>query len=298
MKAAWTNEVIGVEKPIIAMCHLNALPGDPHFDAKGGMQAVIDWARKDFLALQNGGVDAVMFSNEFSQPYMVKVDPVTVAAMARVIGELMPDIRIPFGVDVIVDPLRTLDLAAATGAKFIRSVFSGVYASDLGLWDTNGSATVRHKHALGLQDVKMLYTIVLENMAVYLQTRDIVDIARTTVANFEPDALCVSGAAAGSEADIATMKRIKEALPDSVVLANNGVKATNVLEQLKVADGGVVGTTFKYEGKFANHVDQNRVKEFMDIVKRDALILFDQKTLPYMLTPWEGFLFSISFYCH
>ena len=61
-------------------------------------------------------------------------------------------------------------------------------------------------------------------------TRDIVDIARTTVANFEPDALCVSGAAAGSEADIATMKRIKEAMPDSVVLANNGVKATNVLD--------------------------------------------------------------------
>ena len=102
MKAAWTKEVIGVEKPIITMCHLNALPGDHHFDPKGGMQAVIDWTRsKDFLALQNGGIDAVMFSNEFSQPYMVKVDPVTVAAMARVIGGSMPDIRIPFGVDVI-----------------------------------------------------------------------------------------------------------------------------------------------------------------------------------------------------
>jgi predicted TIM-barrel enzyme len=43
------------------------------------------------------------------------------------------------------------------------------------------------------------------------------------------------------------------------VFANNGVKAGNVLEQLKVADGGVVGTTFKYDGKFVNHVDQARV---------------------------------------
>lgn len=267
MKSNWTNEVIGVEKPIIAMCHLNALPGDPHFDAKGGMKSVIEWARKDFLALQNGGVDAVMFSNEFSQPYMVKVDPVTVASMACVIGELKSDIRIPFGVDVIVDPMRTLDLAAATGAKFVRSVFSGVYASDLGLWDTNGSATVRHKEALGLHELKMLYTVVLENMAVYLQPRDIVDIAKTTVTNFEPDALCVSGQAAGSEADVSTMKRIKDALPDSIVFANNGVKASNVIEQLKVADGGVVGTTFKVDGKFVNHVDQNRVKELMDRVK-------------------------------
>jgi membrane complex biogenesis BtpA family protein len=158
MNTVWTSEVIGVEKPIIAMCHLNALPGDPHFDVKGGMKSVIEWARKDFLALQNGGVDAVMFSNEFSQPYMVKVEPITVAAMAFVIAELMPDIRIPFGVDVIVDPMRTLDLAAVTGAKFIRSVFSGVYASDLGLWDTNGSVTARYRQARGLEDVRITFS--------------------------------------------------------------------------------------------------------------------------------------------
>jgi membrane complex biogenesis BtpA family protein len=121
--------------------------------------------------------------------------------------------------------------------------------------------------ARGLQDVKMLHTVVLENMAVYLQPRDIVDIAQTTVTNFEPDALCVSGKAAGSEADVSTMKRIKDALPDSIVFANNGVNAGNVLDQLKVADGGVVGTTFKYDGKFVNHVDKARVKELMDKVK-------------------------------
>jgi len=71
------------------MCHLQALPGDPHYDAAAGMQAVVDWARMDLLALQNGGVDAIMFSNEFSLPYLTKVETITVAAMARVIGELM-----------------------------------------------------------------------------------------------------------------------------------------------------------------------------------------------------------------
>jgi predicted TIM-barrel enzyme len=29
----------------------------------------------------------------------------------------------------------------------------------------------------------------------------------------------------------------------------------------------VVGTTFKYEGKFENHVDKTRVKAFMDQVR-------------------------------
>ena len=37
--------------------------------------------------------------------------------------------------------------------------------------------------------------------------------------------------------------------------------------RIKVADGAVVGTTFKYNGKFENQTDKARVKEFMDKVK-------------------------------
>ena len=73
------------------------LPGDPHFDKAGGMEKVIRHAREDFLALQEGGVDAVMFSNEFSLPYLTNVKTENVAAMARVIGEIKPLIEIPYG---------------------------------------------------------------------------------------------------------------------------------------------------------------------------------------------------------
>lgn len=106
---SWLKEVIGTEKAVIAMCHLRALPGDPSFDAQLGMNWVIDKARDDLMALQNGGVDAVMFSNEFSLPYLTKVRPETTAAMARIIGQLMSDIRIPFGVNVLWDPVASFD---------------------------------------------------------------------------------------------------------------------------------------------------------------------------------------------
>ena len=62
---------------------------------------VLDCARRDLHALQNGGVDGVMFSNEFSLPYLTKVEPVTVAAMANVIGELKKEITIPYGVNFL-----------------------------------------------------------------------------------------------------------------------------------------------------------------------------------------------------
>jgi uncharacterized protein len=261
----WTTEIFGIEKPIIAMCHLGAMPGDPHYEKKGGMQQVIEWARRDLQALQNGGVDAVMFSNEFSMPYLLKVNTVTVASMARVIGELLSDIRVPFGVNVLWDPEASLDLAIATGAKFVREIFSGVYASDFGLWNPNAGEIVRHQHAIGAENVKLLFNIVPE-AAKYLADRDIVEIAKSTVFNHLPDGLCVSGLTAGSQTSTSILRQVKAAVPETVVFANTGVRVENVDEQLSIADGAVVGTTFKYNGNFENHVDEERVANFMEKV--------------------------------
>lgn len=262
----WTEEIFGTRKPIIAMCHLSALPGDPYYDDKLGMKDVIEWARKDLNALQGGGVDAVMFSNEFSLPYLTKVPAITVASMARIIGELMDDIRIPYGVNVLWDPIASLDLAAATNAAFVREIFSGVYASDFGLWNTNCGKTVRHQRMIKAENVKLLFNIVPE-AAKYLGQRDLVEVAKSTVFNHRPDALCVSGLTAGAETDAQVLNQVKEAVPSTVVFANTGVRLTNVEEQLSISDGAVVGTAFKVDGKFENHVDQERVREFMDKVK-------------------------------
>lgn len=262
----WIKEVFKTEKPIIAMCHFDALPGDPYYDKEGGMEKVIENARKDFLALQEGGVDAVMFSNEFSLPYLTDVKTETVAAMARIIGELKKDIKIPFGVNVLWDPMKSLDLAVAVDAAFVREIFTGVYASDFGLWNTNVGETIRHQHRIGAENVKLLFNIVPE-AAKYVAERDIVSITKSTVFNNRPDALCVSGLTAGSETDSAVLSLVKKTAPNTVIFANTGVRPENVTEQLEIADGAVVGTTFKKDGKFENHVDIERVKSFMKIVK-------------------------------
>ena len=262
----WTKEIFQVDKPVIAMCHLKPLPGDPNYDAAKGMAYVVEMARRDLRALQNGGVDGVMFSNEFSLPYLTQVEPVTVAAMGHVIGELMPEIRVPYGVDVLWDPCKTFDLAAAVDAKFVREIFTGVYASDFGIWNTNYGETVRHKHSVSAGHVRALFNIVPE-AAKYLADRDIESIARSTVFNNNPDALCVSGLTAGAPTDTQVLKRVKAVVPDTVVFVNTGVNIDNVEEQLNIADGCVIGTFFKRDGQFYNEVDENRVRRFMEKVK-------------------------------
>jgi uncharacterized protein len=265
MKTCWINQLFRTKKPIIAMCHLRALPGDPGYDKAGGIKCVSDIAREELAALQDGGVDAIMFSNEFSLPYLLKVEPITIACMARVITELMPYLRVPFGVNVLWDPVGSIDLAVAVNASFVREIFSGVYASDFGLWNTNCGAAVRHQHEIGGEDVKLMYNI-LPEAAAYLAERDIASIAKSTVFNNRPDALCVSGLTAGSQTDTSVLKKVKDAVPDTVVFANTGLCVENVEAQLSIADGAVVGTTFKQDGMFENRVDVRRVERFMDKV--------------------------------
>jgi len=102
---------------------------------------------------------------------------------------------------------------------------------------------------------------------VYLQERNIVDIAKSTVFNNRPDVLCVSGLTAGAETDSQVLTQVKNAVPDTAVFCNTGCRADNIAQQLSIADGAVVGTTFKVDGKFDNLVDPKRVKTFMDVVK-------------------------------
>lgn len=51
----WLDEVFAVRKPVIAMLHLSALPGDPGFDSAAGIRAVVDRARGELAALQEVG---------------------------------------------------------------------------------------------------------------------------------------------------------------------------------------------------------------------------------------------------
>ena len=267
----WTEELFGVKKPIIAMLHLDSLPGDPRYRRGTSLDEIVEHARADLHALQDGGVDGIIFSNEFSFPYQRKMDIVTPAAMAFVIGNLKPEIRVPFGVDAISDGAACLELAAAVGADYVRGTFSGVYVGDGGWYNNDFSALLRRKAALPLDDLKMLYFINPESDR-NLDTRPLADIAASTMAKAMPDGLCISANAAGLDVDEALIASVKKANPDVVVLCNTGCRPDTIVRKLTVGDAAVVGTYFKENGKIedSNHqnvrVDIARVKEFMEVV--------------------------------
>jgi len=260
------RRIFGNGKTVIAMVHLAALPGSPLYDADRGLEGIVDGARKDLIALQAAGFDAIMFGNENDRPYELKVDAASSATMAYVIGRLRNEVKLPFGVNMLWDPMATIAVAAGTGAAFVREIFTGAYASDMGLWTPDAGAAMRYRNRLGRGDLALLFNVSAE-FAHSLDRRSVADRARSAVFSSIPDAILVSGAITGEAATMEDLESVKRALPDMPVLANTGVKHATVRDVLAIADGCIVGSALKVDGMTWNPVDPQRASEFMRLAR-------------------------------
>jgi uncharacterized protein len=252
----------GTTKPVIAMVHFPGLPGRPRHDRAGGRACLIDVVGRDLEVLQDAGVDAVLFCNEADIPYQLAVGPEIPAAMAAVIGELRPSIRVPFGVNILWDAKASVALARATGASFIREVLTGVYESDLGLIVPALGELAGYQAAIGAADVALFDNITPE-FSSSIGSRTVAERARS--ASFlGVDAILVSGPQAGVPMNMSDLRSAKAAAPDTPVFANTGVQADRLAEILPVADGVIVGTSLKVDGITWNPVDPARARRFTE----------------------------------
>lgn len=255
----------GTDKPILAMCHLPALPGRPQHDRAAGMERIVESLAHDLPILHEAGVDGLLFCNEADLPYQLEVGPEIPAAMAAAIGRLRTEIRLPFGVNIVWDPRASLAVARATGATFVREVFSGVYESDLGMMRPDFGSIAAYRSAIGAQDVALFSNITPE-FASSLGRRTIAERAQSA-AFLGVDVILISGQITGMSIDPADLRAAKEAAPGTPVLANTGVRAETVAEILAIADGAFVGTTLKRDGVTWNPVDRDRALRFMDAAR-------------------------------
>lgn len=253
------------KKVVIGMAHIGALPGSPLYDADGGMAKLIEAVRRDVDALQAGGIDAILFGNENDRPYVLSAPPEGVAAMTSIVEALKPILSVPFGVNYLWDPKASVAIGAVTGAAFVREIFTGVFASDMGVWAPDAAGAARLRRNLGRPDMKMFFNINAE-FAHSLDQRPIELRAKSAVFSSIADAILVSGPLTGQPAAESDLRKVATTVTDVPVLANTGVNLDNVRMVMSIASGAIVGTHFKVDGNTWNAVDRDRVKRFMDVV--------------------------------
>ena len=243
-------------EPIIGMVHLRPLPGTMYGD--GDLEGVIDLAVRDAVTLQEAGFDGVIVENFGDIPFRKEqVEPHTVAAMTAAVREIAREIEIPIGLNVLRnDPFAAVAIAAATGSRFIRvNVLSGVMVTDQGIIEGRGAELIAYLDRVAPEVA--VYADVHVKHAKPLVSRPIGEVAVETMERGGAHALIVTGSQTGRSTDLRELGKVRSAVTGPV-LVGSGVRAENVAEILAGADGVIVGSSIKENGRAAWPVDPNR----------------------------------------
>jgi len=253
-------------KLLIGVVHLRPLPGSPGW--RRNLQEIVRLAVNDAQAYQRGGADALFIENFGDVPFTKgPVGPETLAAMAVAGRAVRDSVKLPIGFNVLRnDACAALALCAACGGSFIRvNVHTGAMLTDQGLIEGNAYETVRYRQRI-CPEAKIFADVHVKH-AVPLGDWSLENAANDTVERGLADALVVSGTGTGLATEFEDVERVRRARPSAKILLGSGVTVDNVREFLSLADGFIVGTSLKTDGKVSRPVDSKRVAALARAIK-------------------------------
>jgi membrane complex biogenesis BtpA family protein len=249
---------------LVGVVHLLACPGSPRF--AGEVEVLLQRAVQDAQALAEGGCDAVLVENFGDVPFFkTAVPPETIATMALAVAAVRAALgALPVGVNVLRNDARAaLGLCAASGASFLRvNVHTGAAITDQGVIEGEAALTLRERarlcpKAAVLADVHVKHATPLGRESLGQATEDVL---RRGLA----DAVIVSGRGTGHAPSLEQLAEVRAASGVACVLIGSGLDESNARELLRFADGAIVGTSVKHEGRISELVDPARVRRLRE----------------------------------
>lgn len=254
-----------VAAPIIGMVHLRPLPGSMYYE--GSLDAVIDAALADAWHLSNAGFDGLIVENYGDIPFRKnRVEPHTVALMTAVTAEIVREIDLPIGINVLRnDPYAAVAVASAVGARFIRvNVLAGVMVTDQGIIEGEAAEVVAYLDHVAPE--LAIYADVDVKHARPLVARPLDELAVETAERGGAHALIVTGSQTGVSIDHKELRAVRNAVAVPVVVGS-GASVESVGELVEECDGVIVGSSIKVDGVSGNPVDPARAVAFVEAAR-------------------------------
>jgi len=250
-------------KPVIAMVHVGALPGTPAGGAT--LRELEHQAVAECAIYREAGVHGILLENMHDVPYLRGgVGPEITAAMTVLAGAVRSASALPCGVQILAGANHeALAVAHAAGLDFIRvEGFAFAHVADEGPIESSAGSLLRFRRQIGADRVQV-WADIKKKHAAHALTAD-VGIGETAAAAafMRADAVIVTGTATGASpiaSDVAEVRR-QCTLP---LYLGSGITADNLPRYFPHADGFIVGSAFKREGKWHEGVDGRRVETFM-----------------------------------
>ncbi|MEO6724583.1 MAG: BtpA/SgcQ family protein [Blastocatellia bacterium] len=255
-------------KPVIGMIHVGALPGTPA--NKLSVAEIIVHATREASFYRDCGIDGIAIENMHDVPYLRgTVGPEIVAAMTLVGQAIKAESRLPVGIQILAGAnIEAMAVAHAAGLDFIRAEsFVFAHVADEGIIESSAAKLLRYRKMIGAERVQV-WTDIKKKHSSHAITADIgLGLMAETVEFMRGDAVIITGGVTGDPPKLADVEEAKAhcRLP---VLLGSGVDDKNIAEFWPNADGFIIGSHFKREGKWQNEVDARRVENLVNIVRR------------------------------
>ncbi|MGE5462381.1 MAG: BtpA/SgcQ family protein, partial [Syntrophothermus sp.] len=246
-------------KFLAAMVAVLPLPGSPLYD--GDDQRVMDQALADLEVYKNAGVDSVIFENDHDLPYIQPpLDETGVALMTRIAQEARGRFDGPLGVQMLeAANVTSLEIAAGADLDYIRAeayVFAHVGGS--GVIHGSAGRILRRRKELNAVHIKVFADVKKKHgshsLTIDLDIQDEIRQAEF----FLVDGVIVTGQFTGTHPDRADLLKAKSATKLPVIIGS-GMTAENIPDYLPLADGFIVGSTFRRDGKFLEILEPGRL---------------------------------------
>lgn len=249
--------------PVIGMCHLQPFPVDYKYDG-ASIKKIIENAKDNIIALQDGGVDAIIFSNEYSMPYTQKVKGTTIAVFTSVINQVKSIISVPFGIDCMYDLMASIDIAVAVDADFVRGIAFGNYNNGIYNFSFDSKEILNHYKKLKSKKLQLWCSVYPESIEQLNQNNDfsLSQYLNDIQQNISPDVLCIHSRTLLSN----TYKQMN--YPDLKVYVDGGCNDKNISQLQKKSNGMIIGNFLKFNHDFFNNVDKNEVVKIIKSITR------------------------------
>lgn len=252
-------------KEIIGMVHLRSLPTSPSGELP--MEEILALALADLKTLEAGGIKTAIVENMFDVPYSNLPDIETVIALSFALGYLKAKTNVRLGVNLqATSGTEEMSIASICGADFIRAEsFVEMRMNSAGIMQNMCSELMRNKRALR-SDVKVLADINVKHSSPIIQ-QSIEELIHMAI-EAGADGIILTGLATGTAPTVADAEVYKKICGDSSLYIGSGVNTSNLNDLLKFADGVIVGSSIKKDGKVDNPVDLDRVKTLLATLKQ------------------------------
>lgn len=262
---------------IIGMVHFSSLAGTVDFE--NDKTLVLGRALQDLQTLQAGGVDAIMFENNFDKPKYEKMRPETRAHFMELLEALVPKTHLPWGVAPLWNDYEFgLEACKKLGGTMVRvPVFVDSVETAYGKFYANPAAVLSARAVAQAENVAILADVQVKH-ATMLEPRPFIESVREAkIAG--ADGIIVTGQWTGDPPSIEQCAEAARGANSVAILTGSGMTTENIGGFAPYLDAAIVGTAFK-EGETdltkrdgpnvvasARRYDLEKIKKFMSAVR-------------------------------